>query len=632
MRLHLIGIAGTGMGSLAGLLRAAGHDVRGSDERVYPPMSTQLASDGVPVFEGFGPQNLDWNPERVVVGNVCRRDHIEVLEAQKRGIPLTSFPALLSELFLQERRSIVVSGTHGKTTTSSLMAHALYEAGRDPSFLIGGVPLNFRQSWRLGQGDAFVVEGDEYDTAFFDKKSKFLHYRPQLAILTSVEFDHADIFSDEEAVKRAFREFVELLPAGGDLVVCASSSGALEVAKAARCRVTTYGRPGFDADWTFEVTRRTTGGRAELRIAHRGKVVGALETGLPGAFNLENLMGVVAACNRLGLPLADLSRASQRFLGVKRRQEFRGIAGGVTVIDDFAHHPTAIRETLGGLSGRFGPGKLIAAFEPRSATSRRAVFQNAFVDALAAADEVVLAPIHTPEKLPENDRLDVERLAADLRTHDVPARLVPTVEATVNHLAERAVAGDTVVVMSSGDYGGLHDKLLMKLGDPVRPARLGDKAAISQLLNRVGLSHPVLDQFWPHYLVIVSEAESEGTENAGSGPGGSGNNTNETGNGIIVGCVCIERLEDVALLRMLSVHPERRGEGLGLVLVETALNKARWEGVRQLFLVTDGAQGYFGEKLGFETIDRKDVDPAVAGTVEYQMARSKAATWMRRVL
>jgi UDP-N-acetylmuramate: L-alanyl-gamma-D-glutamyl-meso-diaminopimelate ligase len=609
MKVHLIGIAGTGMGTLAGLLKAAGHDVRGSDEHVYPPMSTQLADQGIPVFEGFGPANLDWSPDRVVVGNVCRKDQVEVLAAQERKLPLTSFPALLSELFLAQRRSVVVAGTHGKTTTSSIMAHALTEAGRDPSFLIGGVPLNFRQSWRLGGGEEFVVEGDEYDTAFFDKKSKFLHYRPQIVILTSVEFDHADIFADEAAVKEAFREFIELIPAGGDLIVCASSPGALDVAK-----VTTYSRPGFPADWSFEISRRTVGGRAEVRIANQGTVVGTLETGLPGAYNLENLIGVIAAATRIGVPLPVLARASQRFLGIKRRQEFRGIGAGVTVIDDFAHHPTAIRETLGALQGRFGPGKLIAAFEPRSATSRRAVFQKDFAEALANADEVVLAPLHAPEKVPANDRLDVERLAADLRTNDVPARLIPSVEETATHLAERAVPGDTIVVMTSGDYGGLHDKVLLKLGDPVRPARLADKQGISQLLNRVGISHPMLASFWPHYLVIPNDGESPPAEAP------------------IIGCVCIERVEDVALLRMLSVIPERRREGLGYLLVETAANKARWEGVRRLYLVTDSAQGYFGEKLGFDTIDRKDVDPALMTTVEYQMARNKGAAWMRKVL
>jgi UDP-N-acetylmuramate: L-alanyl-gamma-D-glutamyl-meso-diaminopimelate ligase len=616
MKVHLIGIAGTGMGSLAGLVRAAGHDVRGSDEHVYPPMSTQLADLGIPVFEGFRPENLDWAPDRVVVGNVCRKDHVEVLAAQARGIPLTSFPALLSELFLADRQSIVIAGTHGKTTTSSIMSHVLVEAGREPSFLIGGVPLNFRQSWRLGNGAQhrdFVVEGDEYDTAFFDKKSKFLHYRPKIVVLTSVEFDHADIFKDEEAVKAAFREFIALIPPDGELIVCSASPGALDVAKSARCQVSTYARPGFAADWTFEVTDRPLSGRSELRIAHQGKVLGTLESGLPGAYNLENLIGVIAAATRIGVPFEVIARASQRFLGVKRRQEFRGVAAGVTVIDDFAHHPTAIRETLGALKGRFGPGKLLAAFEPRSASSRRAVFQTGFAEALTVADEVVLAPLYAPEKIPANERLDVERLAADLRSQDVPARLVATVDETVNHLVERAVPGDTIVVMSSGDYGGLHDKLLGKLGDPVRPARFADKPGIKQVLNRVGITHPLLDTFWPYYLVIPAADPN--------GPAGP-----------VIGCVCIERVEDVALLRMLSVTPERRGEGLGFLLVDTAANKARWEGVRRLYLVTDGAQGYFGEKLGFETIDRKDVDPAIQTTLEYQMARSKTASWMRKVL
>jgi UDP-N-acetylmuramate: L-alanyl-gamma-D-glutamyl-meso-diaminopimelate ligase len=609
MKIHLIGIAGTGMGALAGLLRAAGHDVRGSDEHLYPPMSTQLAEQKIPVMEGFGPRNLDWGPERVVVGNVCRKDHPEVVAAQQRGIALASFPSLLEELFLGTRRSLVVAGTHGKTTTSSLLAHVLTQVGRDPSFLIGGVPVNFRQSWRLGGGEDFVVEGDEYDTAFFDKKSKFLHYRPKLAILTSVEFDHADIFANEEAVKVAFREFVALIPEDGDLIVCAASPGAVEVAKSARCRVTTYGRPGSGAEWTFEVGAQKAGGRTLLRLAQGSRGVGTLETGLPGIYNFENLVGVAAAVLRLGVAPAALAGAVHRFLGVRRRQELYGVAAGVSVVDDFAHHPTAIRETLQGLKGRFGPGKVIVAFEPRSATSRRNIFQHDFVGALAIADEVVLAPLYAPEKVPEPDRLDVERLAADLRSDDTPARVVSTVEETVAHIAARAAPGDTVVIMSSGDYGGLHDKLLARLGDPVRPARPEDKAQISALLNRVGIPHPLLSQFWPFYLVI---------------PAADGQS--------VIGCVAVERVEDAALLRMLAVTPERRGEGLGYFLVETATNQARAQGVQRLYLVTDGAQGFFGEKLGFAAIERKDVDSALQSTVEYQMPRNKDATWMRKVL
>jgi UDP-N-acetylmuramate: L-alanyl-gamma-D-glutamyl-meso-diaminopimelate ligase len=282
----------------------------------------------------------------------------------------------------------------------------------------------------------------------------------------------------------------------------------------------------------------------------------------------------------------------------------------VTVVDDFAHHPTAIRETILALKGRFGPGKLIAAFEPRSATSRRNVFQAEFADALSVADEVVLAPLYAPEKVPENERMDVERLAADLRREDVPARLIPTVDATVEHLATRASPGDTVLVMTSGDYGGLHDKLLRKLGDPVMPARLEHKIRIGNLLDRVGIAHPVLEQFWPYYLVIPGEDDAAP----------------------LVGCVATEAVGDVALLRMLAVVPERRGEGLGYVLVEAATERARSQGVRHLYLVTDGAQGYFGEKLGFQAIDRKEVVAPIQATAEYNLARSKNATWMRKEL
>jgi len=491
------------------------------------------------------------------------------------------------------------------------MSFVLAQAGRDPSFLIGGVPVNFRQSWRLGAGSEFVVEGDEYDTAFFDKKSKFLHYRPQVVILTSVEFDHADIFANEAAVKDAFREFIALIPPEGQLVVCAASSGAMEVARTARCRVTTYGRPGSDADWTFEVTGRKLGGRTILRLACAGKVMGTLDVGVAGIFNLENLTGVIAAAHGLGVEQAAITHAIRRFLGVRRRQEIVGVAAGVTVVDDFAHHPTAIRETLGALKGRYGPGKLIVAFEPRSATSRRSVFQQDFVDALAVADEVVLAPLYAPEKVPAEERLDVERLAADLRSHEVPARLVSGVPATVEHLAGRAAPGDTVVIMSSGDYGGLHDKLLQRLGDPVRSACAEDQEAIGHLLNRVGITHADLDRTWPSFLVIPAAGEAIDR---------------------IASCVAIEHAGEDALLRLLAVAPERRGEGLGYLLVENAMRKARAEGALHLYLVTDGAQGLVGEKLGFDVIDRKDVTSAIAASNEYQMARSKTAIWMRKEL
>ena len=631
MKIHLIGICGTGMGSVAGLLKAAGHDVRGSDAHVYPPMSTQLREQQIPVFDGFAAANLDWLPDRVVVGNVCTREHVEVVAASARGISLTSFPAILSELFLGDKHSIVIAGTHGKTTTSSLMAHALTDAGVDPSFLIGGVPLNFRQSWRLGGGPHFIVEGDEYDTAFFDKGSKFFHYRPRTVILTSVEYDHADIFPDEESVKVAFRRFVALIPPEGRLLVCATSPGALEVAREARCAVETYGRPGTAADWTFEVVARKSGGRSILSIAHGHRRLVELDTNLPGIYNHENLLGVVAVATGLGISEAALARATRRFLGIRRRQEVRGVAAGVTVVDDFAHHPTAIRETLLGLKGRFGPGKLIAAFEPRSASSRRAVFQVGFADALSVADEVVLAPLYAPEKIPAGQRLDVDRLAADLRREDIPARVIPSVDELAAHLAERAAPGDTIVIMSSGDFGGLHDRVLAALGDPVIPARSDDKPRIAALLDRIGIVHPVLDQFWSSYFVIPGGTSVPAP---GSGPGSAPGPGAGTGLADLplVGCVALEVVDDVALLRMLAVVPERRGEGLGYLLVETATERARTQGVRHLYLVTDGAQGYFGERLGFEVTDRKELDPKIVATAEFQLARSKNATWMRKEL
>jgi UDP-N-acetylmuramate: L-alanyl-gamma-D-glutamyl-meso-diaminopimelate ligase len=463
MKLHLIGIAGTGMGSLAGLLRAAGHDVRGSDEHVYPPMSTQLAEQKILVMEGFQPENLNWAPDRVVVGNVCRRDHVEVLAAKERGIPLISFPALLSELFLESRCSVVVAGTHGKTTTSSMMAFVLTQAGRDPSFLIGGVPVNFRQSWGLGAGPEFVVEGDEYDTAFFDKKSKFLHYRPKVVILTSVEFDHADIFADEAAVKNAFREFIALIPPDGQLVVCAASAGAMDVARVARCAVTTYGRPGTDADWTFEVTGRKLGGRTIVRLAKAGKGMGTMDVGLAGIFNLENLTGVIAAAHTLGLDQPSITQAVRQFLGVKRRQEIVGVAAGVTVIDDFAHHPTAVRETVRAVRARY-PGRRIAAvFEPRSNTSRRKVFQREFTEALAEADSVIIAGVFGADKIPEAERLSPADVVAGLRAMGRPAEFIRDVDDIVARVGGGCRPGDLVLLMSNGGFDGIQEKLKREL-------------------------------------------------------------------------------------------------------------------------------------------------------------------------
>jgi UDP-N-acetylmuramate: L-alanyl-gamma-D-glutamyl-meso-diaminopimelate ligase len=606
VKIHLIGICGTGMGSFAGLLKAAGHEVRGSDENVYPPMSTQLAEQGIQVYAGFRPENLAWLPERVVVGNVCRKDHVEVLAAQARGLALTSFPALLSEIFLADRHSVVVAGTHGKTTTSSLASFILFDAGRDPSFLLGGVPLDFGRGWRLGGGDAFVVEGDEYDTAFFDKGSKFFHYRPRTVILTSVELDHVDIFKDLEDVKAAFRKFVALIPEDGLLVVALSSPVALEIARTARCRVVTYGLgPDGGADYVAHVVGGAPKGRQLFEVRARGEGLCVFETGMIGRYNLENACGVIAALHGVGLEPAEIARGLRRFGGVRRRQELRGVAQGVTVIDDFAHHPSAVRLTLQGLRERFPGGRLVAVFEPRSATSRRAVFQKDYAEAFADADEVVLAPLHAPEKVPAAERLDVERLCRDLRARGTAAHLIPTVEAMVEHLTALR-PGDVVAVMSSGGFGGLHEKLLVRLGDAVEPATFTDLPHIRHVLERVGLPHEGIADNLADFLVIRD-------------PEGHG----------VVAAVGIELYDDAALLRSLAVLPPRRGQGLGWMLADAAVERARARGARRVYLLTLSASEFFAQKCGFRRIDRDAIEPAVQSSSELSLVACASATCMR---
>jgi UDP-N-acetylmuramate: L-alanyl-gamma-D-glutamyl-meso-diaminopimelate ligase len=461
VKVHLIGIGGTGMGALAGLLVEAGHEVRGSDGPLYPPMSTLLAELGVPLYEGHRPENLDWGPDRVVVGNICRRDHVEAVAAAERGLRLTSFPALLEELFLADRHAIVVAGTHGKTTTTSIVAHLLTAAHLAPGFLVGGIPLNFGRSFACGKPPLFAVEGDEYDTAFFDKRPKFVHYRPRSVILTSVEFDHADIYPTMADVERAFALLIERVPADGRILVCGDSEAAVRLCRAACCPVETYA-VGAEADWRGELLG-VERGIQRMRLARGDRDLGEMRLPLAGRHNAANALAALALGVHLGVEVAALAQGLASFAGVRRRQEVRGRAAGVTVVDDFAHHPTAIRETIAALRGLHGEGRVIAVFEPRSATSRRAVFQREFAEALAAADAVVVASLHAPEGIPEEQRLDPRRVVTDVAAAGRPAVFGERVEAIVEHLAAECRAGDTVLVMSSGGFGGLIDKLLAVL-------------------------------------------------------------------------------------------------------------------------------------------------------------------------
>lgn len=613
MKVHFIGICGTGMGAVAELLKGAGHEVRGSDEHVYPPMSTQLAAAGIDVFTGFADKNLDWGPEVVVVGNVCRKDHVEVLAAQARGMRLASFPSILEELLLSDpkRPNLVVAGTHGKTTTTSLSAWVLRQAGRDPGYMVGGVPINMGRGAALGSGP-FVIEGDEYDTAFFDKKSKFLHYRPKLAIVTSVELDHVDIFSSLAAIKDSFREFVALLPEDGVLLVGASSPGALEISSAARCTVERYGVGSDcprDVEWRAEITATRPGGRTVFDVYRRGVRFGSFDTGLSGHYNLENALSVIAATSHLGLSAAEIGRGIRLFAGVKRRQELRGVAQGVAVIDDFAHHPTAVRETLRGLRGRHGSGRLFAVMEPRSATSRTAVFQKEFAESLALADEVIIGAVHMPEKAPSGNRLDIEQLAADVRKHGVPAKAIPSVGQIADYLSTRVAAGDTVVVMSSGSFEGLHELLLRKLGDGVVQATTQDLPAVRALLQKVGLPITGIPEELGELWVIHNDENHE-----------------------VVGCVALEIHDEIALLRSLAVNPERRGEGLGWMLAEMAQLRVRQRGFLQVCLLTEHATDFFAEKFGYKPVGRETLPEAVKGSSEYLRNQSERSVAMSLIL
>jgi UDP-N-acetylmuramate: L-alanyl-gamma-D-glutamyl-meso-diaminopimelate ligase len=461
-RIHLIGVAGTGMGSFAGMLKAAGYEVTGSDENVYPPMSTQLERWGIDVMQGYRAENLDRaRPDLVVVGNVVRQVNPEATAMRERGLPNVSFPAALGELFIGPRHGVVVVGTHGKTTTSAMMGALLHHAGRDPSFLVGGVTRDFESNYRLGSGPHFVVEGDEYDTAYFDKGPKFLHYRPRTAIFTSCELDHADIYRDEAHYESAFERFVELLPADGFLAACASYDTVKRIASRARCRVETYAVDRSGADWEARGLVLAPDG-ARFALVRRGETLADVHLPVGGAHNVENALGVAAAASALGLSPAEIAAGLAAFRGVKRRQEVRGTAGGVTVIDDFAHHPRAVEKTLAAIRGSYPQARLLAAFEPRSNTSRRNLHQADYARSATwsdAAEIFVLEPAPT-DRVPEAERLDVKAVVRDLSAAGRSARSFRAVDELVPAIVAAARPGDVVVAMSNGAFGGIQGKLL----------------------------------------------------------------------------------------------------------------------------------------------------------------------------
>jgi UDP-N-acetylmuramate: L-alanyl-gamma-D-glutamyl-meso-diaminopimelate ligase len=460
VKVHLSAICGTAMASLAGLLRELGHEVTGSDENVYPPMSTQLEALGIPILSPYAESNVPRDADLVVVGNALSRGNPEVEVVLERRQRFTSLPALLAEELLRARQPLVVAGTHGKTTTTSLLAFLLHAAGQDPSFLVGGVPLDFGRSYRLGGGRHFVIEGDEYDCAFFDKRPKFVHYLPTVAVVNNVEYDHADIYPDLAAVQLAFVRLLQVVPRNG-LIVAGSESEALRaILPQARSRVETFGLDE-SADWRAVDLRGGPEGM-RFRLLCRGRDEGEVALPLPGEHNVRNALAAVAAAAAAGVAPGVAGRALAGFRGVKRRLELRGRAGGVVVYDDFAHHPTAVAATLAALRTA-GAGRLVAVFEPRSFTARSRVFQDAFAQAFTAADSVVVAGAYLPQKLPEERRLSEEGLVAGIRGQGGEAVFIRDVPEIVGHLVRTLRPGDRVAILSNGGFGGIHDKLLAAL-------------------------------------------------------------------------------------------------------------------------------------------------------------------------
>jgi UDP-N-acetylmuramate: L-alanyl-gamma-D-glutamyl-meso-diaminopimelate ligase len=460
-RIHLIGICGTAMATLAALLKSRGHDVRGSDENVYPPMSDFLQQQKITTLQGYRPENITADLDLVVVGNAISRGNPELEEVLDRKIRYCSLPEAVRDHFLWGARSIVIAGTHGKTTTTSLAGWLLTHGGADPSVFIGGIAENFEGSYRIGGGREFVIEGDEYDSAFFDKTAKFLKYLPDIAVVNNIEFDHADIYPNLDAIRLAFQRLVNLIPRRGLLLLGADSLDALALRERARCRVETFGLSD-GADWQahdLKVSESST----TFSVRRGGQPVGLFEVGLLGAYNVRNALAAIAVGAAVGLNTDTLADGLRRFKGVRRRMQHRGTAAGVAVYDDFAHHPTAIAETLAGVRSAYPDRRIWAVFEPRSATSCRRVFQSDFVRALSGADSVVLPAVFR-STLPEEDRLSPERIVDDLKQTGVDARYVPAVDDIVRTIASDSREGDLVVVMSNGGFDNIHEKLLSALG------------------------------------------------------------------------------------------------------------------------------------------------------------------------
>lgn len=479
--IHLIGICGTAMASLAGLFKSLGHKVTGSDQNVYPPMSTQLQDIGIEIMQGYKKENLKARPDLVIVGNVISRGNDEATALLETDIPYTSLPKAMGEFAIGSRNSIIAAGTHGKTTVTSMMIKVADQCGVKPGYMVGGIPVDYGRSFRLAEGNYFIIEGDEYDTAFFDKVPKFIHYKPKYVILTSVEFDHADIYKDLDDVMKAFRMLIALIPSDGLLVVCADSENVMRLAREAKCRVLTYGAlandRALDVDYQV-VEREMIEGRNHFAVKYQGRKIADIAIKSPGEHNALNALSTFVIARELGWSVNEALQGLADFQGVKRRQEVIGTPKGVTLIEDFAHHPTAVKVTTEAIREKYivgtsdrsfsgsgeelvagASGRLFCLFEPRSATSRRKIFQKDYVKAFAAGDKILIAKAYDQSKISEDERFSTAELVSDLKSSGQDAAEFASADDIVTHLKTIVKKGDVVLIMSNGGFDGIYKKL-----------------------------------------------------------------------------------------------------------------------------------------------------------------------------
>ena len=461
-KIHIIGVVGTAMGSLAAMLKERGYEVRGSDAMAYPPMSTWLEERGIEIMKPYAKSNLDWGPDVVVVGNVCRASYEDAVAMRERGIPHMSLPEALRHFFMSSGHNLVLTGTHGKTTTTSLVAWLLHHAGRDPSFMVGGITGNFGSNFRLGESETFVVEGDEYDTAYFDKVPKFWHYAPLRATINNIEFDHADIYPDIEAIEHVFRRFVDLIPAHGSLWVNGDDERALDVS--AHCAGTRHTFGLGDGNDLRASNIVLEPGAIRCDVTLHGDSLGEFRLPLIGEFNVRNMLGAIAICHDERVPVDTLRAGLAEFVSTRKRQELIGVVNDIHVYDDFAHHPTAVLATLEAMRAHFGDRRIWAIFEAKSNTSRRRVFQDAYPEGLGLADRVILSkPWKQDEGLPPDELLDIDELADSIRARGPQTQLIAEVDEIVELVADEAQPGDVIVGLSGSSFGGFHPRLVAAL-------------------------------------------------------------------------------------------------------------------------------------------------------------------------